>query len=295
MLFATTSVLSRATILFPLTARIKREIVATTARTTYSHTSGPPPYDQDLSVEFDDEGIVLSARAHGESHAVAEIFTRKHGRWAGLVYGGQGRRQQPVLQIGNGVVTHWKGRLDDSLGHHALELSQPRAAALLGDRLALAGLTAAAATTLACLPEREPHPRLYIAFMLLLDSLEDADIWPALFARYELGLLAELGFGLSLDRCVATGTTEDLIYVSPRSAAAVSREAGEPYRGKLLPLPAFLRDAAAPAEPQDMLDALTTTAAFIETRVLHPASRTLPEARADMIRLLTERARIPAP
>lgn len=240
-------------------------------------------------MEFEDEGVILSARAHGETHSVADILTRNRGRWSGLVYGGQGRRMQPLLQPGNGVRTVWKGRVDDSLGHHSLELTQPRAAGVLDDRLALAGLSAAAAVTLAAAPEREPHPRLYAALVVFLDALDDEDVWPALYARYELGLLADLGFGLSLDRCVATGVTDDLIYVSPRSAGAVSRAAGEPYKSRLLPLPAFLRDAAADAADDDVLDALTTTGAFIEQRILHPAGRVLPEARAQLIRLLRER------
>ncbi|MBY0422934.1 MAG: DNA repair protein RecO, partial [Parvularculaceae bacterium] len=172
----------------------------------------------------------------------------------------------------------------------ALELTRARAAALLDDRLALAGLSAAVSLTRAALHEREAHGRLHAALSLLLDSLDAAEIWPALYARYELGLLAELGFGLSLDRCVASGATQDLVYVSPRSAGAVSSEAGAPYAQKLLPCPAFLRDAAAEAGPADVVAALTTTGYFLETRVLHPLGVELPEARARLISLLTAAA-----
>ncbi|MFQ5563615.1 MAG: DNA repair protein RecO [Parvularculaceae bacterium] len=241
-------------------------------------------------MEWSDDGIILGARAHGENHAVAEIFTPGHGRWAGLVYGGQGRRMQPVLQSGNGVKADWKGRLADSLGHFSLELTAPRAAAAMQDRLALAGLSAACAVASACLPEREAHPRAWHAMAVLLDAFDSPDVWPALMARWELGLLAEVGFGLTLDRCAASGARENLVYVSPRSASAVSAEAGEPYKDKLLRLPAFLRDGAAEATAADALDALTLTGYFIETRILHLSDKQLPEARRNVAALLAQQA-----
>ena len=237
-------------------------------------------------MEFVDEGIVLAARAHGETHAVAEIFTPAHGRWAGLVYGGQGKKMRPVLQSGNAVRAEWKGRLADSLGHFSLELTRARAGEAMHDRLSLAALTAACATANACLPEREAHGRAFHAMTVLLDNLGDLDLWPALMARWELGLLAELGFGLTLDRCVSTGVREHLIYVSPRSACAVSAAAGEPYKEKLLPLPAFLQGSSNEASIEEAVEALTTTGYFIETRILHLANRELPEARRALIDLL---------
>lgn len=239
-------------------------------------------------MEFTDDGIVLSARAHGETAAVAEIFTPHHGKWAGFVHGGQGRRKRPVLQPGNSVRATWKGRGDDSLGFFTLELTHARAGDLMHDRLSLAGLTAAASVAAACLPEREAHARAWHTLRILLDHLGEIDIWPALMARWELGLLAELGFGLSLDRCAATGGTDQLIYVSPKSASAVSAEAGAPYKDRLLPLPRFLRDASAPASRDDALDALATTGYFIETRILHAADRELPEARRRVVEMLRQ-------
>lgn len=239
-------------------------------------------------MEFTDDGIILSARAHGETAAVAEIFTPHHGKWAGLVHGGQGRTQRPVLQPGNGVRATWKGRLDDSLGHYALELTHARAGELMQDRLSLAGLTAACAVAAATLPEREAHGRAYQTMRILLDHLGDIDVWPALMARWELGLLAELGFGLTLDRCVATGARDNLIYVSPKSASAVSAEAGEPYKDRMLPLPAFLVDASAPAALADALDGLKTTGHFIETRLLHSTHADMPEARRRVVDLLRQ-------
>jgi len=239
-------------------------------------------------MEFTDDGIILSARAHGETAAIVEIFTPHHGKWAGLVYGGQGRTQRPVLQPGNGVRAHWKGRLDESLGFFTLELTHARAGELMQDRFSLAGLMAACAVASATLPEREAHGRAYHTMRILLDHLGDIEIWPPLMARWELGLLAELGFGLSLDKCAASGERENLIYVSPKSAAAVSAEAGEPYKDRMLPLPAFLRDASAEASLEDALDGLRTTGHFIETRILHLGNKELPEARKRVVDLLRE-------
>ncbi len=232
-----------------------------------------------------DTGIILDARPHGETHAIANIFTERHGRWAGLVHGGQGRRMGPVLQPGNEVKLDWKGRGEDSLGHFTLEMIRARAAEAMADRLALAGLSAACAVAGAALPERESHAPSFAAMKILFDNLDELDVWPALMARWELGLLAELGFGLTLDRCAATGVADNLIYVSPRSACAVSAEAGEPYKEKLLPLPAFLK-AGGDASLDEALDGLKLTGYFIETRILHLSDKQLPEARLRVVELL---------
>ncbi len=236
---------------------------------------------------FTDEAIVLGARAHGETHAIAELFTAAHGRALGLVHGGQGRRRGPLLQPGNLVKCEWKGRAD-SLGWFTLELDHAHAAELMSDRMSLAGLTAACALARVALPEREPHVRAFDAMRVLIANLGDVDMWPALMARWELGLLAELGYGLSLDRCAATGAREDLVYVSPKSASAVSRAAGEPYKDKLLALPQFLIDPAADAARDDAVAALTTMGYFLDTRVLKPFGKELPEARRRILSLLCE-------
>lgn len=237
-------------------------------------------------MEFTDDGIVLSARPHGETAAIADLLTPHHGRWAGLVYGGQGRSKTPILQPGNGVKVTWKGRLDESLGFFTLELTQARAGALMQDRLSLAALASACAIAIATLPERQAHGRVYHTMRILFDHLGDLEIWPALMARWELGLLGELGFGLTLDRCAATGALDNLIFVSPKSASAVCAEAGAPYRDRMLPLPDFLRDASAAASLKDALDGLKTTGHFLESRILHAANQQLPEARLRVIDLL---------
>ncbi len=239
-------------------------------------------------MEWSDNAIVLACRAHGDGHAVVDLFTPEHGRWAGLVYGGQGRRMAPILQPGNLVTANWRGRLGDSLGTYTLELSHPLAAELMADRLSLAGLSAACAVAATCLPERQEHPRIYASMSVLLASFEDIDIWPALMARWELGLLADLGFGLTLDRCAATGESDDLIYVSPKSACAVSREAGHLYRNKMLPLPPFIKGEQGDITKDDVLDGLQTTGYFIETRILHLSNRALPGARVRVLELLSQ-------
>jgi DNA repair protein RecO (recombination protein O) len=236
-------------------------------------------------VNFIDTGVILHTRPYGETHAVTQIFTERHGRCAGLVHGGQGRRMGPILQAGNEVKAEWKGR-DESLGHFALEMVRARASEAMQDRFSIAGLTAACAVAHVCLPEREIHRPSFRAMSVLLDHLGDLDLWPVLMARWELGLLGELGFGLTLDRCAATGARDDLVYVSPRSACAVSAGAGAPYKDKLLPLPSFLLGRSMKASLADALDALSTTGHFIETRILHPSDKVLPEARIRVVGLL---------
>lgn len=236
-------------------------------------------------MSFVDSGIILDVRPFGETHAVAHIFTEHHGRRAGLVHGGQGRRMRPLLQPGNEVKADWKGRAD-SLGHFSLEMVRARAAEAMDERISLAALSAACATAMGVLPEGEVHDRAFRGMVVLFDNIDDSELWPALMARWELGLLAELGFGLTLDRCAATGVEDELVYVSPRSACAVSRAAGEPYKEKLLALPGFLKNSQNQASLHDAIAGLNTTGFFLETRILHLSDRQLPEARRRIIDLL---------
>jgi DNA repair protein RecO (recombination protein O) len=237
-------------------------------------------------MNWSDEGIVLSARASGETAAVAELFTRRHGRHLGLVYGGRSRRLRPVLQIGNQVDVVWKGRLAEHLGAMTLELTRGFAGEAMNDAAALSALTSFA-SLIRLLPERDPHPSLYEVTLFVLGYLNDRAVWPALMVRWELALLDELGFGLDLASCAATGTTEDLIYVSPRSGRAVSRAAGEPYKEKLLPLPAFLRGRTQePVTAHDVAGGFALTGHFLETRVLGPRELAMPDARRRMVELV---------
>lgn len=245
-------------------------------------------------MNWSDEGIVLSVRPHGETATVVELFTRAHGRHLGLVHGGRSRKARPVLQIGNHVAIAWKARLADHLGHMQLELIRGYAATAMEDAAALAGLTSLAAMA-RLLPERDPHPNLYEVTLFVLAYLDDASVWPALLVRWELALLGELGFGLDLGECAATGANDGLIYVSPKSGRAVSASAGEPYRDRLLSLPSFLLPGRKAAlAPGDVEAGFALTGHFLETRVLTPRGEELPEARARMLtylRRLDEAAR----
>src|SRR6516162_5227918 len=192
-------------------------------------------------MQWSDEGIVLGARRHGEANAILELMTRQHGRHLGLVYGGAGRRLRPILQTGNRVTAAWRARLDEHLGTYTVEGLELPAASFLAVSHAVYGITHLGALC-RLLPERDPHPSIHEALLELLARLLDPRCAGPDFVRFELQLLAELGFGLDLGSCAATAATTELIYVSPKSGRAVSRAAGEPWKDQLLPLPAFLKD-----------------------------------------------------
>jgi len=215
-------------------------------------------------IEWSDEGIVLSARRHGESAAIVSLLTRGHGRHVGLVRGGAGRRARGLYEPGNRVTAAWRARLAEHLGHYACELAESRAAQLLDDAARLAGLAAATALVDAALPEREPHARLFEGLDGFIAGLCAGAGWPAAYVRLELDLLADLGFGLDLARCAVTGSVDELAYVSPKSGRAVSAAAAAPYRDRLLPLPRFLTAAADAAVPAaDILVGLRLTGFFL--------------------------------
>ena len=236
-------------------------------------------------MEWSDEGRIIAVRPHGETSAVVEVLTANNGRHAGLVRGGRSRSMRPVLQPGNKVRAVWRARLDEHLGYFQIEAEQLSAGHLMEDPLALSGLNAACAMASTCLPEREAHPRVAEAFEVLMEALDNPDLWPALYVSWEAGLLADLGYGLDLRKCAATGQTTDLVYVSPKSGRAVSAEAGKPYHNKMLALPGFMHGGG-DLRPGDVGAGLRLTAHFIERRVLWPADKRLPDARARMIERL---------
>lgn len=229
-------------------------------------------------MDWSDEAIVLSARSHGESGLVASLLTREHGRHAGFVPGGVSRRARPVWQSGNLVEVAWRARLSEQLGNYTGELREPYAARALDDAAELSGLAAACAMVDAALPEREPHPAMFEGFRAFLGALGHPG-WPAIYVRLELGLLQELGFGLDLEKCAATGITEDLAYVSPKTGRAVSRAAAGPYKEKLLILPGFLSTGGLPADDDELHQALDLTGFFLERHVFWPHNKPLPPAR----------------
>lgn len=232
-------------------------------------------------MEWSDDAIVLSVRAHGETAAILDLLTRAHGRHAGLVRGGASRKIRAALQPGNSLHAVWRARLSEHLGSYTIELARARAGTLLEKRAALMGLNAFTAVTQAALPEREPHGAVYEAALLLLDAMADGDFadWGPLYVRWEAGLLDELGFGLDLTRCAATGAADDLTFVSPKSGRAVSTAAAAPYRERLFPLPQFLLGSQNRVAPADIAAGLRLTAHFLAERVLIPHGRTLPPAR----------------
>ncbi len=241
-------------------------------------------------MQWSDEALILSVRPHGETAAIVEVFARSHGRTLGLVHGGQSRSRRPVLQIGNHVDITWQARLAEQLGRMQVDLRSGYAAQMLDDRAGLAILSSMAAL-MRHLPERDSHENLFEISMFVLNFLEDPAVWPALYVRWELELLGELGFGLDLTVCAATGALEDLVYVSPKSGRAVSAAAGAPYKDKLLPLPQFLRGKKTDAPSmENVLDGLSLTEFFITKRLYDNDAQALPEARVRLARLLQRSA-----
>ena len=236
-------------------------------------------------MEWRDEGALLSVRPHGESAAIIEVFTAEHGRHAGVVRGGTSRRIAPILQPGAQLDVAWRARLDDHIGTFTAEPLRARAA-LLSDRLALAGLNAICALLRCALPEREPHPLLWRATMPLLDALDRGGDWPPDYLRWELLLLEEIGFGLDLATCAVTGARDDLAYVSPKSGRAVSRAGAGDWASRLLPLPQVLMGQGS-GTPGEIASGLAVTGHFL-ARGLEPLlnGRPLPEARARLLDLL---------
>jgi DNA repair protein RecO (recombination protein O) len=243
-------------------------------------------------MEFEDDAFVLSARPHGEAGAIVELLTGRHGKYAAHVAGGGSRKMKPFLQPGARVIARFRARVADQLGSAALEPVGEGPAALFDDRLALAGLQAAAAVAAGALPEREPHPGAYLAFEALTGALTHPDIWPAVFVRFEAGLLQELGFGLDLSKCAATGALDDLVYVSPRTGRAVSRAAGEPYKDRLFALPPFMLGAQAGLSAGDVGAGLALTGHFLEAFIFNPLNRPLPPARLWLFDRLAEAGRL---
>jgi DNA repair protein RecO (recombination protein O) len=234
-------------------------------------------------MEWSDDAIVLAARRHGETDVILETLTREHGRHLGLVYGGASRRVKSALLAGNALSVAWRARLSENLGSFAIELRRERASAILESREALIGLNAFAAIAREVLPEREPHATVYDAAEILLDAIVSSEFshWAPLYVRWEMGVLDALGFGLDLSCCAVTGQSDDLRYVSPRSGRAVSSQTGEPYRARLLELPAYLiepRDAS--ERSNDIGAGLRLTGYFLLERVLVPHQRQIPAARS---------------
>ena len=237
-------------------------------------------------MHWTDEGIVLGVNRHGETSGILELMTREHGRHLGLVRGGFSSKLMPILQPGNSVSATWRARLDEHLGNFTVEPLASRAANFFLAPHAVYGVTHLAAL-MRLLPERDPHQGLHDELTTILDALDDAGAAAPMVVRFELQLLAELGFGLDLAQCAATGAVGDLLYVSPKSGRAVSREAGEPWADKMLRLPAFLREQDAAAASRDLADGFALTGFFLSRHVLEPRGLALADQRAHFIAALT--------
>jgi DNA repair protein RecO (recombination protein O) len=233
-----------------------------------------------MQMEWVDDAIILSARRHGERGVIVDALTRSHGRHAGLVRYGASKQMRGVLEPGNEVSIKWRARLFEHLGNYSVEPVRARAAAVMRDPLRLAGLTSACAVAQQVLPEREPHAPVFDGMRVMLDAIEHIEMWPAALVRWELGVLEELGFGLDLSKCAATGAIDELIYVSPRTGRAVSRVPGLPYHERLMPLPGFLLGAQMQGQPTDILAGLDLTGFFMARHVLEPHGKPMPAARS---------------
>ncbi len=240
-------------------------------------------------MEWRDQGILLSARRHGETSAIIEVFTPTRGRHVGVVRGGTSRKIAPILQPGAQLDVAWRARLEEHIGNFTVEPVRSRAAVAMGDRLALAGLNAVTALLSFCLPEREAHEPLYLRTLALLDLLGQGDVWPLAYLQWELALLDEMGYALDLSVCAATGSTQDLAFVSPRTGRAVSRAGAGKWSDRLLPLPDVLRGLG-DAEDADIAQGFVTTGYFLTEHLAYDlGGKPLPEARARFVEIFSRR------
>jgi DNA repair protein RecO (recombination protein O) len=235
-----------------------------------------------MAIEWSDTGTVLGTRRLGESSVVLEVFTAEHGLSKGLVKGGASRKKRPDMQLGNRLLLEWKARLSDHLGNFTFESDRSRSLALTSSPEVLMAVQSAA-EILRLFPERQSEPEMFAGFETLLDRSESSIIACNLLVRFELNALERLGFGLELGHCAATGTTDDLAYVSPRTGRAVSRDEGEPWKDKLLALPAGLDAGSSLTTPQDIVAALDLTGFFLDRWLYLPRNREMPVPRTMLV------------
>ena len=241
-------------------------------------------------MEWSGDGIIIATRRHGETAVIADLMTRERGRVSGLVNGGRGRTLRPVLQPGNSVRATWRARLEEHLGTLRVEPLRLRAAQIMETAHGVYALQTLCAH-LRLLPERDAHPRLHGAFEAVLDLLGEPALAAESVVRFELALLDELGVGLDLSRCAATGVSDDLIYVSPRSGRAVSRDGGADYADRLLRLPAFIRGTEArveTADPNSLADGFALTGHFLDRHVWTARGIDAPPERERLIAIVTK-------
>lgn len=231
---------------------------------------------------------MLGVRAHGEGSVIAQLLTRENGVYAGLVQGGRSKRLAPLLQPGNRVQVRWRARLSEHLGRFELDSEVMRAGRLLDDASALEAVRSACQLCVLALPEREATPELYNALDALIDGILATSAWPRLYVHWELGLLAQIGFGLDLRRCALTGEVGTITHVSPKSGRGVNADCAEarPFADKLLPVPGFLLGQQVEATRDELVRGLELSAYFLNRWVLWPSDRELPDSRARLAELI---------
>ncbi len=240
-------------------------------------------------MDWRDQGIVLSAKPHGETSVILDALTASHGRHSGIVRGGRSKRNAATLQPGTLVDLTWRARLESHLGSFSVEPLRARSA-LMTDRLSLEGLNAVTALLSFSLAERETHPKVFKLTDAMLDQMQSGPDWALDYLHWELFLLEDLGFGLQLDRCAVTGMSDDLAFISPRTGRAVSRSAAGEWAARLLPLPSSLISDD-PAPTDDILTGLSVTGYFLKHMVAGDlGNRTLPDARQRLIDTLSRGA-----
>lgn len=246
--------------------------------------------------EWTDSAISLGARTFGETDVILDVFTSERGRTRGLVYGGISQKKRPLIEAGNTIDVHWKAKTESALGHFSVaDATNQRAARCMTDPLALAGLSAVTSIMRDGLPEGEAKQGLFEATETLLDIMGEADVWPAIFIKWEIGFLQQMGYGLDLDTCALTGGNDGLTHVSPKTGRAVRGSEAEQYLDKLLSLPAFLTDSKAPPSPYDIGAGFRLTGHFLVHRLFADLNRDAPEARYLMLERLEKAERMVLP
>lgn len=241
-------------------------------------------------MEWREDGILLAVRRHGEHAVIIDVFTEKHGRHAGVVRGGAGRKIAPILQPGAQIDVTWKARLEEHLGSFSVEPVKSRAVQMMNNRETLAALNSVTALLTFTLPEREAHPVLYRKTLAMIEMIGEGEFWALAYLRWEISLLEELGFGLDLGRCAVSGSSENLNYISPKTGRAVSQDAAGEWVAKLLPLsPALV--GAGDGSTRELLSGLSVTGHFLTSQIV-PAlgDKPLPAARARFVDVIARRS-----
>ena len=229
-------------------------------------------------MEWQAPGVVLDVRPYGEADAIATILTEEFGAHRGLARGAQSRSKAALWQKGNLVQAHWMGRLSDQLGSFSAELVHPAAAPIMDDPLLLAILTSSCAIAEGALIEREPQPVVFDGLVHLLARLPLGPVMLAETIRWELSLLAGLGYGLDFNACAVSGMNERLAFVSPRTGRAVTEEAAGEWKERLLPLPGFLLTDSE-GNAAEWVEGLRLAGHFLARDAFGHHHRPLPQAR----------------